>query len=173
MNTNIPEVGTQPSIYHGCSTWKMYWEEKFTFGEFTPVNMKNCGRSNVRKHKEIYNGEKYITLDISLKYGSLDNMKITSSDPKDYLVIPGKGLITSLDFKTIVISKGEKSQGMPLLMSVWRIFQRLSRSLKGFLIRFMCIRGPNMNPLTVTFIYQDKLLSEWWELVPSICTLTL
>ena len=118
MNTNIPEVVTQPSIYHGFSTWKMYWEEKFTFGEFTPVNMKNCGRSNVRKHKEIYNGEKYITLDISLKYGSLDNMKITSSDPKDYLVIPGKGLITSLDFKTIVISKGEKSQGMPLLMSV-------------------------------------------------------
>ena len=41
--------------------------------------MKNCDRYNVRKHKEIKNGEKYITLDISLGFGSLDKMKITSS----------------------------------------------------------------------------------------------
>ena len=27
-------------MYYGCSTWKMSWEEKFTLGEFTPVNMK-------------------------------------------------------------------------------------------------------------------------------------
>ena len=44
----------------------------------------------------LINGENHITLEISLKFGSLEDMKITSSEPKDYLVISGKGLITSL-----------------------------------------------------------------------------
>ena len=69
----LPEVLTPLYIYHGCSTWKKFWE-----GKITPVNMKNCGCYNVKKHREIKNGEKYITLDISFKYGSLDKMKITS-----------------------------------------------------------------------------------------------
>ena len=43
-------VVTPSSIYHGCSTKKTFWEEKFTLGEFTSVNIKNCGRHNVRKH---------------------------------------------------------------------------------------------------------------------------
>ena len=81
------------------------------------MNMKNCGRRNVRKHRDIKNGEKYITLDISLKFGSLEKMKITSSDPKDYFGISVKGLIKSLGIKTKVMSK-KKSQGMPLLMSI-------------------------------------------------------
>ena len=48
-----------PSIYYGCFTRKTFWEEKFigeenfTLGEFTAVNMKNCGRRNVRKHIDI------------------------------------------------------------------------------------------------------------------------
>ena len=45
MNTKILAVVTPPSIYHGCSIWKTFWEEKFT-----PENMKNCGCHNVRKH---------------------------------------------------------------------------------------------------------------------------
>ena len=76
-------------------------EEKFTLGEFTPVNMKICGRRNVRKHREIKNGEKYITLGISLKFGGLDKMKITSLEPKCYLGRSGKGFIASLGIKTI------------------------------------------------------------------------
>ena len=44
------EVVTPQSIYNGCSTWKNLWEEMFT-----PLNMKNCVRRNVRKHKEIKN----------------------------------------------------------------------------------------------------------------------
>ena len=80
--------------------------------------MKNCDRHNVRKHREINNSEKYITLEISLKFGSLDNMRITSSDPNDYLGISGKGLITSMGLKTNVSSNKNKKQGMPLLMSV-------------------------------------------------------
>ena len=56
------------------------------------------------------NGEKYIILDISLKFGSLDKMSITSSEPKDYLEISGKGLITSLGINTIGRSKKKKAR---------------------------------------------------------------
>ena len=148
----ILAVVTPSSIYHGCSTWKTLWEEKFTLGEFKPVNMKKCGRHNVRKHIEIKNGDKYITLDILLKFCSMDNTKITYSEPKYYLGRSGKGLITSLGIKNNVRSKKKKIQGMPLIMSVQRIFQILSRSLKFSLLRVICRRGPNMKSLTVTFI---------------------
>ena len=74
----------------------MFWEEKFTLGEFTPVNKKNCGYQNVRKHRDIKNGEKYTKLEILLKFGIMEKMKITSSDPRDYFGRPGKGLINSL-----------------------------------------------------------------------------
>ena len=87
----------------------MSWEEKLTSFEFTPVNIKKCGRHNFRKHKDIKNGEKYITLDISLKCGSLDNMKITSSEPTYYYGRSGKGLITSMGLKTIGRSKKNKN----------------------------------------------------------------
>ena len=56
MNIYLLEVVKPPSIYHGCSTHNTFWEgkfsgeEKFTLGEFSAVNMKNCGRRNVRKH---------------------------------------------------------------------------------------------------------------------------
>ena len=61
--------------------------------------MKNCGHLNVRKHREIKGSDKYVTLDISLKFDSLDKMKITSSESKEKLEISGKGLITSMGFK--------------------------------------------------------------------------
>ena len=77
--------------------------------------MKNCGCRNVRKHKEIRGSDKcvtlkkhkeirgsdkYVTLDISSKFDNLDKMKITSSESKGKLERSGKGLITSLGFKT-------------------------------------------------------------------------
>ena len=49
---------------------------------FLSVNMKNCGRQKVRKHKEIKVSDKYVTLDISSKFDSLNKMKTTSSDSK-------------------------------------------------------------------------------------------
>ena len=66
MNMNLLEVVTPPYIYHGCSTGKTLWEEKFTGEEnlFSAVNMKNCGHRNVRKYKEIKCSDKYVTLDI-------------------------------------------------------------------------------------------------------------
>ena len=55
----------------------------FTLGEFLAVKIKNCGRPNVRKHRDIKGSYKYVTLYISLKFDSLDKMKIISSDSKD------------------------------------------------------------------------------------------
>ena len=81
MNMNLLEVVTPLYIYHGCSTRKTFWkgklkgEENFTLGEFTAVKMKNCGRRNVSKHKEIKGSNKYVTLDILVKFDSLDKIK--------------------------------------------------------------------------------------------------
>ena len=69
MNMNIPSVGKSPSIYHGCSTWRSFWEEKstgeenFTLGDFSAVKKKNGGCRNVRKHIEIKGSDNYLTLD--------------------------------------------------------------------------------------------------------------
>ena len=101
MNMKLLAIVTPPSIYHGCSTRKTLWEEKFTGTEnlFLAVNMKNCCRNSVRRHKEIKGIDKYVTLDISSKFNNLDKMKITSSESKGKLERLGKGLITSLGFK--------------------------------------------------------------------------
>ena len=78
MNMKLLAVVTPPSIYHGCSTRKTFWERKFTGEEklFSAVNMENCGRQNVRKHKEIKGSEKYATSDMTLKFDNMDKMKI-------------------------------------------------------------------------------------------------
>ena len=83
---------------------KTFWEENLTVKEilFLAVNMKNGSRRNVRKQKEIKGSDKYSTLDISSKFESLDNMKITSSESKEKLERSGKGLVTALDFKAKV-----------------------------------------------------------------------
>ena len=72
------------------------------------MNIKNCARRNVSKHREIKDGEKYITLDISLKFGSMDKIKIISSEPKYYLGRSGKGLIASMGINTIGTSNKNK-----------------------------------------------------------------
>ena len=111
MNMKLLAVVTPLSIYHGCSTRMPFLEEiftceeKFTLGEFSDVNMKNFGHCNVRKHREIKVGEKYIALDISLKFVKMDKVRITSSDPKDNVGRSEKGLIISLGIKSKAIPK--------------------------------------------------------------------
>ena len=80
INMNLLAVVTPPSIYHGCSAREMFWEGKFTGKKslFLAVNMKSCGRRNVREHKDVKGSDKYVTLDISSKFDSLDKIKITS-----------------------------------------------------------------------------------------------
>ena len=67
MNMKLLAVVTPPSIYHSCSTWKTFWEGKFTGKEnlFLAMNMETFGRHNITEHKEIKGSEKYVTLDIS------------------------------------------------------------------------------------------------------------
>ena len=77
-------VVTPLSIYHGCSTRKTFWDEKFTGKQdlFQYVNMKNCGRCKVRKPKDIKGSDKCVTLNISEKFDSLNKMETTSSESK-------------------------------------------------------------------------------------------
>ena len=118
MRINILEFITPLSTYHSCSTRKTLWEENLTLDEFTAVNMKNCGRQNVRKHIKIKGSDKYVTLEITLKFDSLENMKITSSESKDNLGRSVKGLINYLGLKAKVRSHKYKKQGMPSEMSL-------------------------------------------------------
>ena len=124
-------VVTPPSIYHGCSTRKTFWEEKFT-GKmqdlFEPENMRNCGKRNSRKHREIKNRDERVTLKayenmyeilkLSEKFDNLDNMETTSSESKGKMEGSGKCLVTALDLKTKSRSTKLKMQGMTSEMSV-------------------------------------------------------
>ena len=104
-------VVTPPSIYHGCSTRKTFWEEKITgkmqyFFEY--VNMRNCGQHNVRKHNEIKDSDEHVTLNMyeslkfSEKFDNLDKMETTSSESKVKMKGSGKWLVTALALKTKV-----------------------------------------------------------------------
>ena len=83
INMKLLSVVTPLYIYHVCSAWKTFWKEKFTLGEFTDLNMKNCGRHNIRKHRDIKGSDKYFTLDTPLKFESINKNEITSSESKD------------------------------------------------------------------------------------------
>ena len=101
-------VVTPLSIYHGCSTRKTFWEEKFTVQQdlFESMNMENCGRLKVRKHKEIKGSNNCVTLNIyeilniSENFDDLNKMETTSSESKVELERTGKGLVTALALKT-------------------------------------------------------------------------
>ena len=72
------------------------------------MNMKNRCLRNVRKHIEIKGSDEYVTLDIPLKFDSLDKMIITFSDSKVKLGRSGKGFITSMGTKAKTIPKKYK-----------------------------------------------------------------
>ena len=113
INMKFLVVVTPPSIYHGCSTRKTFWKEKFTGKQdlFESVNMKNCGRRKVRKHNDIKVSDKCVTLNIyeilniSDKFDDLNKMVTTSSESKVELERSGKGLVTALALKTKARSK--------------------------------------------------------------------
>ena len=106
-------VVTPPSIYHGCSTQKNFWWEKFTGKKqdlFELVSMRNCGKRNFRKHIEIKDSDERVTLKayenmyeilkLSEKFDNLDKMETTSSESKVKMEGSGKGLVTALALKT-------------------------------------------------------------------------
>ena len=83
-------------------------KEKFTIGEFIAVNMKTCHHQNVRKNREIKGSDKYVTLDISLKFDILDKMRIKCSESKVIYGRSGLGLITSLVINSKTTTKKYK-----------------------------------------------------------------
>ena len=132
MNMKFLAVVTPLSIYHGCSTRKTFWEGKFKLGEFTAVNMNIFVRKNVKKHIGIKGSDKYVILDISFKFDSLYNMRITSSESKYSLVISVKGLITPLSIKAKTRPKKYKKSRYTIvnvskkdLSNIVRGFQKL------------------------------------------------
>ena len=65
------------------------------------MNIKKVGRRNIRKHWEIKDGDKYITLDNYLKFGSLDTMKMIPLQPIASFVRSVNRLFTSPSLNTI------------------------------------------------------------------------
>ena len=147
-------VVTPPSIYHSCSTRKKFWEGKCTGKEdlFLYVNMKNCGRCKVRKHKDIKDSDKIVTLDISAKFDSLNKMETTFSESKGKLERLGKGLVTALDFKIKVrlpkYKRARYSIGNFSKKDLSKIIKEFEK-LGNYLMRKRC---PNMSLLPATFI---------------------
>ena len=123
---------------------------------FLAVDMKNCGRRNVRKHKEIKGSDKYVTLDVSLKFDSLEKMKLTSSESKVKLERSGKGLIAYLFFKAKVRPQKYKKERYTIGNVSKKDLSKIIREFDKFEKYLMRRRGPNMNLLTVTFTYQDS-----------------
>ena len=77
-------VVATPSIYHGCSTRKTFWEEKFTGKKqdlFVSVNMRNCGQL----HGLLVDGwlcmnrQQYLSGDKMIRSASLTRHKVTDS----------------------------------------------------------------------------------------------
>ena len=62
--------------------------------------MRSCGCCNVRKHKEIKNGEQYIFFEISLKFDCPDKREVTNSGSRAYVGRSGKGLTNSMNIRT-------------------------------------------------------------------------
>ena len=157
MNMNLPAVVTPPSIYRGCSTWMTFWEENFTPGDFTPVNIKICvvvilgntGRSRMVIIKSPWTYIWNLVVWTWLKSHLQSQNNIWEYQERSLLPI---WVSRPLEDKIKI-----KRQVMPLLMLVWRIFQILLRSFKSCLMRVMLVRCPNMNPLTVTLSINTDL----------------
>ena len=146
MNTNLLAVLSPPSIYRVSFTRKTFWRKVFTLGEFTPAKMKNCGRRNVSKHRDIKNGEKYTTLDILLKFGSMDKMEITNPDPKYYLGRSGKGLITYVGLKIIVMPKKNKKSSYAITNVSMKDLSKIIKEFEKFPYTYCVRKRPNHEP---------------------------
>ena len=113
------------------------------------MNAKNCGRRNVRKHKEIRGSDNYVTLDISWKFDSIEKMKITSSESKGKLKRSGKGLIISMCFKAKVRLHKYKKWRYAIGNVSNKDLSKIIREFENCLMKVTRRRVPNMRLLTV------------------------
>ena len=92
--------------------------------------MTSCVRRNVRKHREIKNVRKYTILGISYKLDFLDKSEFTSSESKDYMGRPVKGLTTSLSLSTKGSNKKQKAR-FSITDSTDQDFSKLLKNFKN------------------------------------------
>ena len=136
INMKFLAAVTPPSIYHGRSTQKTFWEEIFTGKEnlFLSVNMKNVGRRKVRKHKEIRDSDNIITLEISTKFDSLDKIETTYSESKEKLERSGKEVGNRFGFqdqrKVTKILKGKVCHRKWSEKDIYRIIRKFEKCEK-------------------------------------------
>ena len=121
--------------------------------------MKICGCHNVREKKEIKCGDKYVTLEISLKFDNMDNMKITSSELNGKLERSGKGLITSLCFKTKVRSQKYKKARYDIINVSKNDLSKIIREFEK-LERLPCKKKRIKYELTDTYFYLARQVSK-------------
>ena len=135
------------------------------------MNMKNCGRRKVRKHKESKGSYKCVTLNIyeilntSEKFDSLNKMETTSSESKVESEGSGMGLVTALALKTKARSKNTKRQGIPSEISAWRTFPILSKILKNCQ-GTLCEKDPqtwtHFKLFSSSCVYRRVYDEMWW-----------
>ena len=111
--------------------------------------MENCCCLNVRKYKEIKGNDKYINLDISLNFESMDKIIITSSESKVKLVRSGKGFITYMGLKAKSSLNKYKKATYAIRNEIKKDILKIIRELQKLHHRNMRRRGPNMSLLTV------------------------
>ena len=102
---------------------------------FQSVNMKNCVRRKVRKHKEIKGSDKCVNLNISEKFDSPKKMETTSSESKGKLGRSGKGLVTALSINTKERSKKHKKAryaiGNVSMKDISKIIKEFEKKCQG------------------------------------------
>ena len=113
--------------------------------------MKNYGRCSLRKHRDIKVSEKYVTLDILLKFGSLSNTRITSPDKKYNLGRSGKGLISSLGLNVTARPIKCKKERYSIIYVSIKDLSKVIRDFDKLPYKIYEKGGPNMIVMTVTF----------------------
>ena len=89
--------------------------------------MKNCGRLNVRKHKDIKGSDKYVTLNISLKSDIMDKIRITSLESTVKLVGSVQWFIASLGLKAKTRQKEYKKARYVIINVIKKYLSKIIR----------------------------------------------
>ena len=107
---------------------------------------------------EINGVEKYITLDISLNFCSLNKIKITSSEPKYYFVRSSKRLITSIGLKTTVRPKSIKKARFAITEVSFKYLSKIIKEFKDVPYEGY-VRKRSKQMTTDSYFYLDIQLS--------------
>ena len=110
-------------------------------------------------------------MDISLKFENLNKMKIASSESKRKLKRSGKGLITSLGFKTKVRPQKYKMARYAIGNVSKKDIYKIIREFEKF-EKLTYEKKRSKHKSTDSYVYlSNSLQNVWWDLIPSIGTI--